>query len=334
MGLSEPYEKYTHPDGPVTYGTHVVVLASPEHAGLGARGYMTHRGCGEQPYPCKAQGEDEWTSRDGRKWVRAHHPASRRGEIYVHPRLLRNEVEFSPGPLMAHELGHVFYLYSFAASNPSPVYTGQPWQEIVTPAAVAVHGGPVPYRRYPNGEVDQTHWADSACPTLMAYGCSGEQIGPSRLDVAYLKDHDYRVAEPSIADAEEVYSLGAWSDVSAFEVSVGRDLDSYTDDRLRASASAYGIAPVSAFASARTSGTATWNGLLLGVDLAAAGLPPVIGDATVAFDLATMRGDVRFTNLVVLQNGARSPFRSPALSYAVSATDNAFRDADGYVQGA
>ena len=91
---------------------------------------------------------------------------------------------------------------------------------------------------------------------------------------------------------------------------------------------------MAAFASTRASGTATWNGLVLGADLGAAGLPPVTGDATVTFDLATMRGDVRFTNLVVLSNGASSPFRSPALDYAVSATDNTFGDADGYVQGA
>ena len=151
-----------------------MVLAPPEHAFLGGRGYPTHFGCGEQ-HPCKAYRRTEFGA--------LIDPLSRRGEIYVHPRLLRNEVGgVSPGELMAHELGHVFYLHSTASLGvePSPVYNGRRFDPRYPPnhtfAVNAVHGGPVPYARFANGTLDETHWADSACPTLMAQtlnGCAG-----------------------------------------------------------------------------------------------------------------------------------------------------------------
>ena len=333
LGRSLPYHEYSEPDGPVTYGTHVVVLASPEDAPPGGRGYPTHFGCGEQPFPCKAARQVEWYDpAEGTTVLRPTIAASRRVEVYLHPVILRNEISESPGLIMAHELGHGFYLYTVSSGEPKQAYTGQWWGN--PGHATGVHGGPIPYQGAPYGEINETHWADSACPTLMAYGCPGTQVGPSALDVAFLKDHDYPVATAAVAGANEMYSLGAWGEVSAFEVSVERDLDSYTDDRLRASAAAYGSAPASTLASSGGAGTATWNGLVLGADLGSAGAPPVIGDATLTLDLDTMRGDARFTNLVVLSEGTRRAFRSPALAYDVSATGNTFEDTDGYVHGA
>lgn len=328
-----PYSQYSHPDGPITYGTHIEILAAPESAEAQARGYPTHFGCGEQPFPCTAARQVEWIDpTDGMTVLRPTRGASRRGEVYMHPRALRNETGLSPGWLMAHELGHVFYLYSVSAGEPSPTYTGQWWGN--PGHATTVYGGPIPHQSFPGGQIDETHWADSACPTLMAYGCAVTQIGPSRLDVALLEDYEYNVASSSIASANEMYSLGAWGEVSAFEVSVERDLDSYTDDEVRASASAYGTAPASTLHAEGQTGTARWNGLILGTDLGSTGLPPVIGDATLTINLETMQGNARFTNLVVLVEGTETAFRSPTLAYDVNGTRNTFRDLDGYVQGA
>ena len=67
-------------------------------------------------------------------------------------------------------------------------------------------------------------------------------------------------------------------------------------------------------------GTATWNGILLGADLGTEGLPPVVGDAALTVDLAAMDGNASFTDLQVLANSEASPFRAPMLAHGFDVT--------------
>ena len=179
------------------------------------------------------------------------------------------------------------------------------------PAATAVHNAPVPFRELPNGHTDYGHWAPDACPSTLSYGCSS-QNDPQPIDVTYLEDLGYETAPDAMADADEIYSLGAWAEKSGFAITVARDLNDYSSDRLRAETSVFGIEPATPFAAAHAgmTGSANWTGILLGTDLGAEGLPPVTGNAGITIDLADMDGNARFTDLQVLADGKASPFRA------------------------
>ena len=247
--------------------------------------------------------------------------------------------------------------------NATGYATDHPYVDMATgtwngPNAVAVHGGPVPYLRTPEGYTDYGHFGIEACPTVVSFfdGCAGpdwyatvQTTTPSRLDLAYLADLGYRVLDAQTAAAVEIYGFGAWNSDAAWGVTVARDLEAhplpdlslpYTDapyfnDRVAATADAFGVAPTLPFADAYrdTLGQATWNGILLGVDIADPTLAPVTGHASLAVNLETLDGYANFQNLTVLERGTLQPFRSAALSYGVTVSGNVFHDADGLIHG-
>ena len=246
------------------------------------------------------------------------------------------------GHIATHEIGHALTVPYPEAAHPgrSPAhdrYTDEANGTWTGPAATAVHDGPVPFRPFED-RVEYAHWADEACPTVLAYGCGHSQrlTGPSALDVAYLKDLGYPVADAATADATEMYSYGAWAEDSAIAITVTRDLKTYMSDRIAASARAFGVAPGTDFATAHAgmTGNASWNGILLGADLGTEGLPPVAGDAAITVDLGELDGTARFANLQVLARGEAAPFRAPTLEYDFTVTANTFADASGRLHGA
>ena len=216
------------------------------------------------------------------------------------------------------------------------------------PEAMKVHGGPVPFQWVnadgepvapgsPGAQVDPGHLG--VCTSVMAYCAPEDVVMPSPLDIAWLKDLGYDTLDEATALAPEVYGYGAWGEYSAWGVGVARTLTGFDarSDRLEATADAFGVVPETAFdARARAqglAGTATWTGLLLGADMASEGLAPVSGDATLAFDLATLEGTAAFDNLTVHANGETGPFRSPTLSYVITVDGNRFGDADQRIDG-
>ena len=230
------------------------------------------------------------------------------------------------------------------------------------PNAVAVHGGPVPYRRRPDGSIDFAHLGEEACPTVVGSfaACADYQDWPatvqtvtaSRLDLAYLADLGYELLDPETAAAPEVYGLGAWNDDAAWGITVARDLEAnprlsgeapsydgwiaaFLDDRVAATADAFGTAPSQSFVDTHhdMTGEAAWTGILLGVDLADDGLAPVTGNASLTIDLATLGGHAVFDNLTVLDQGASQRFRRTDLMYEVTASGNGFQGADGRIHG-
>ena len=253
------------------------------------------------------------------------------------------------GRIAAHEVGHVLYTYGVKRSP-----WGDKWFDenasFHGPAATAVHGGPVPFKFQPAGinsngdpydaSYDTSHWGYEACPSAVTHAFCTPDDGPSALDVAVLEDVGYDTAAAAKADAPELYALGAWGEASGFSVEVTRTLNGYHDgnDRLQATATAWGIDPGPAFADAHAdaTGSATWEGVLLGADLGSDGLPPVTGEANVQIDLATLRGTAAFSDLQVLAEGQARAFRLPDLQYAIRAEglgDNVFGDDAGHVAG-
>ena len=256
--------------------------------------------------------------------------------------------------IFSHEIGHALGL-SPRAGNPE-------WQGIVNfaahewigPAAAAVYGGPVPLqwldadrKAHPPGTPgttrDEGH--PGACTSIMSYcayfdnrtglaDAGGKLIEPSELDFAFLSDMGFDIAPKSVGDAPEFYSYGVWGSWSGFAVSAERMLSSPTEDWVRARVGHDGIAPDAPLAEAGLSGTATWEGLLIGVDTSTTALAPVTGEAALEVDLATLAGQARFDSLETHVDGATSAFLHPTLAYAVNVTGNAFQDAQQRVQGA
>ena len=89
-------------------------------------------------------------------------------------------------------------------------------------------------------------------------------------------------------------------------------------------------------ANGNLTGTASWNGVLLGIDVANTSLVPVSGDAELTVNLDTFDAEANFDNLTVHEHGATTSraFRAPTLNYALSIDGNGFADADGRVEGA
>ena len=82
-----------------------------------------------------------------------------------------------------------------------------------------------------------------------------------------------------------------------------------TEDRLRATADAFGVAPTASFQQAHASmhGDASWSGSLIGVDLSRPMLPPVFGDVELRIDLSNLRRTL-FDELTTHVNGVSSAF--------------------------
>ena len=222
------------------------------------------------------------------------------------------------------------------------------------PNAMAANGGqPVPYQwideHYhevpegtPGAMIDFGHI--EPCDSIMSYCNPGDRVRvkPSELDFAILQDLGYDLLSASEAAEPEVYGYGAWATYSAWGAGVER-IVTYHDsgdtlritDRMSAHADAFGTAPEMSFADAHAgmTGSATWTGSLLGVDVGRTMLPPVFGDAAMTVDLADLDGTVAFRNLVTAVNGELHDFRRTDLDYAVTVTGNGFADAAGIIDG-
>ena len=80
-------------------------------------------------------------------------------------------------------------------------------------------------------------------------------------------------------------------------------------------------------------GSVSWSGSLLGVDLGQRMLPPVFGEAELNVELSDLSGTARFHDLTVVVDGKSSAFRSPDLQYGIDVASNTFSDADGHIEG-
>ena len=266
-----------------------------------------------------------------------------------------------------HELGHILWGvegFDRYINTASGTYDG--------PKAREANGGnSVPFRRYKEGEffvnvpagtsgakVDYGHlggcvdsvitYNDPSCSDgiELVTGNTALSIAPRTLDKAILADSGYEVLDTKEASEPEVYGFGAWGHYSAWGTGVQRTLrfagdnvfhntPIYEWDTLWARADAFGLAPAfpGLAQNPTLTGTVTWSGSLLGVDLGQDMLPPVFGDAELQVDLSTLDGTARFDNLTVFVENVPASFRRPSLEYAIDVTGNSFSDADSRLNG-
>ena len=223
------------------------------------------------------------------------------------------------------------------------------------PNAMAANGGnPVPYQWIneefypvppgtPGAMIDFGHIGP--CDAVMSY-CDNPDgnpnVTPSELDFAILQDLGYDLLPVAEANEPEVYGYGAWATYSAWGAGVERIITYHGEgdslritDHLSAHVDALGTAPGTSFADAHATmtGSATWTGSLLGVDVGRAMLPPVFGDAAMTVDLADLDGTLAFDNLTTAIDGEVHDFRQTRLDYGITVTGNGFGDGDGIVNG-
>ena len=266
---------------------------------------------------------------------------------------------------MIHEVGHVLG-YSYFLHTRAPTYRRYFDQQNHTfngPEAMRANGGePVPFQwlldftgtRSPvppytaGARVDYGH--PGVCSSLMSYcsadngGWDEETLPLTEFDFAFLSDIGYEVQDAVTAAQPEVYGWGAWGRYSGWGAGVQRTIR-YEDggreggfvsvhDKFRAGADAFGITPGSGLTeNTALTGTATWNGSLIGVDLGQDMLPPVFGDAELQVALSSLAGTARFNNLNVFVENRTASFRAPSLEYVINVTGNSFSDAGGHVNG-
>lgn len=160
------------------------------------------------------------------------------------------------------------------------------------------------------------------------------------IDFAFLDDIGYDILDAGVA-GEEVYAWGGWGDYSIWSVHAERifgimdtNHPARFDDQLLAGIDAFGLAPNSSLANAVLTGTAAWEGFLMGVDVGQDIVLPVFGDASLQVELSDLGGTARFDNLAVYVENEPAPFRAPSLAYPIRVTDNAFSDTENRVVGA
>ena len=256
---------------------------------------------------------------------------------------------------MVHEIGHVIgawygadrYLsYRPEIDREAGTWTG--------PHVIAVHGGPAPFQdaddaygwhdgeRNPDGSrFDYYH--SGVCASVMAYCAYNAAVPaflPAGIDYAFLADIGLAI-RPETA-RPETYGLAVWMEHAAFTLSVSRELDiSLADpqpryfghgarwttldtvDLLRAEADAFGSpgpgGPARTFPLGET---VNYAGGLIGAAIDQAGLPPVVGDASLSIGLEDLVGKASFTSLRVLAGGERDVFGEGSLHYPVAVAGN------------
>lgn len=257
--------------------------------------------------------------------------------------------------LIGHEIAHVIGItrrlrgvdwYERFIDEENATFTGQ--------NAVAANGGnPVPFQwqigrqkvepftlgaRVNWGHLDAENDSDS----ITTYGrIHEERFVPSELDFAFLADVGYDVLEAGTVEEPEIYGFAAWGRHSAWSAGVERTINHdvegnnvVTEDRLRAGADAFGIAPSTSLTDEHgPQGSVTWSGSLIGVDLGSPRLAPVFGDAEVTVDLTSLGGTAEFNNLTVVNDGQAAAFRMSTLNYAIEVTGNTFSDSGGRIEG-
>ena len=256
--------------------------------------------------------------------------------------ILLNRDHHRSRSIMAHEIGHVLGIGTSHNFPSAARYHNAEQHRFEGPEAMRANdGNPVPYQWIdadlnhlppgtPGAEVDYGH--PGVCSSLMAYCRDRSAVqDPAEIDFAWLDDIGYDILDAETAGMPEIYSYGAWATHAAWGAGVERVVGG-DDDRLRAAAHAFGREPATALAdSTEISGTAIWSGSLIGVDIRHAALPPVLGNAELEIDLATLDGAARFDNLASMRNGTNVPFRAPSLEYLGSVAGNRFADPNGVV---
>ena len=251
--------------------------------------------------------------------------------------------------VLTHEIGHVLDIAALSTSN-DPVVRGYVDTENHTfngPNAIAANGGkPVPLQwrdsmwnvvdaDHPGAIPDDSHIG--TCHSVMAY-CAPRSIeGPTALDFAILEDLGYTVTSESEAAAPETYGYAAWGQWAAWGTGVERQIDHASGaDHIGMSADAFGVAPSTDFAESATGleGSATWRGVLIGVDQASPDAVPVLGRAALEIALADFSGEARLEDLTTVRDGHAAPFRHTSLHYAIGLEGNAFADTAGHIAGA
>ena len=267
--------------------------------------------------------------------------------------------------VMAHEIGHVLGIGINGSNFPSSArYVNRQDHTFEGPEAMQANGGsPVPFqwtRRVYDAERDLTYSVIAepgapgavpdlghigVCTSVMSY-CSDPAEPwtgtPGEIDFAILADLGYEISDAATASEPEVYGWGAWGRHSAWGAGAERtlvyesrgDRSVHVDDRLRAGADAFGIAPGTTLAdNSALMGAVTWTGSLIGVDLGQEMLPPVFGDAQLRVELSSLQGTARFDSLTVFVGNEAAPFRSPSVEHAIEVTGNTFSDADNRISG-
>ena len=259
-----------------------------------------------------------------------------------------------------HELGHLLPVppsHGPYVNKDAGTYDG--------PTARSENGGvAVPYRRRdsenrdvpigtPGAVIDYNH-LHACVPSVMSYYgyfCADEtegsadgtgSIAPKELDFAILTDlMRYELIDAEKASKPEVYGYGAWGDYSAWGIGVARTLrfaghhqwrnsPVFQGDLLWATADAFGRSPdKSEIANSTLSGTVVWKGSVLGVDRGR--FPPVLGDAELHVDIASLTGTVRIVNLAAVSDNA--VFRRQELEFAIRVTGNSIEDLQDHVRG-
>ena len=261
--------------------------------------------------------------------------------------------------VIAHEIGHVLGIATLGG-NRIAYYDALVDEQAGTfngPNAVEANGGdPVPFQwldanRRPvapgtsGATIDLVHLGP--CTSVMAYCRSDNNLySPSELDFAFLEDIGYELLEAGTEQEPEIYGFGAWGRYSAWGAGVQRTISYEQEingnrnnivahDNIRAGADAFGDVPSLDFADAHqgVTGSVSWSGSLLGVDLGHRMLPPVFGDAALRVDLSSLAGTARFDELTVVVDGTASTFRAPHIEYAIDVTGNTFADEEGRIAG-
>ena len=244
-----------------------------------------------------------------------------------------------------HEVGHVLMTGFAGTLIPSASrYVNREDGTFEGPHAMATNGGePVPFRwSLENGETvppgtegaspDLAHFG--TCASFMSYCGQNTPLGPTELDAAILKDIGYEITTENIREQPETYGYGAWAQYSAWGASAQRVISGVNGfDRMRAGADAFGIEPEEPFTATAATGTASWKGSLLGVDVGSPTMAPVSGVATLTVHMDTMDGIASFEELTVGMHGETRPFRTSELQYKVNVEENGFADAGGYLNG-
>ena len=156
---------------------------------------------------------------------------------------------------------------------------------------------------------------------------SWEQGIPQPISLLYPADREaLRILYTRLRDGSDPTSFGPWSSTSTHIVGTGRHsafgvrmANGYGEPW------AYGDRPRTDLAdNPALSGTATWNGALLGFTPAGAA---VAGDAQIGVQLGTMTGTADFTDLEYREGG--TTWRDGDLGYAIIVRGNTFHDDGG-----
>ena len=267
---------------------------------------------------------------------------------------------------LTHEIGHVLGAWQGGATTERYApYTDTEAGTWTGPNVTALRGGPAPFQDAVNthdwvdgerdAEATEFDFAHSGvCASVMAY-CGFEEaltaFLPQAIDFAFLADLGMTVSEET--DRPETYGLAGWTDYAAFTLAVSRDLrialadlqphfDGAANrwrtldvtDLLRVGVDAFGHRSTGdlgmSYPMDGSMGKVSYVGGLIGAAIDLDSMPPVTGDAKLAFDLDDLDGTASFTSLEVYSDGTPETFADGALYYPLAIADNSIRGTEAH----